>query len=70
MFCLVRAVRKFDIGLVRNEHLTNGDQYVFKKLRKAVTGTHVFDRISKVFPPTVVTGVKGQRCAGQLHSLE
>ena len=26
LFCMVRAVHKFDFRLVKEEHLTNGDQ--------------------------------------------
>jgi hypothetical protein len=49
-FCVVRAVHKFDFRLVTNEHLTNGNRYLLKKMRNAMIQIHVFDRTYQISP--------------------
>jgi hypothetical protein len=56
VFCVVRAVHKFDFGLVTKEHRTNGDQYLLKEIHPAVIETHVFDSIC-IFSPRPSSGV-------------
>jgi hypothetical protein len=67
VFCVVRAVHKFDFRLVINE--TRSKRRPVEG-RYAVIETHVCDSMS--FPATVVASVQGPytQCEGQLHSLE
>jgi hypothetical protein len=69
VFCVGRAVNKFDFRHFIHEHLTNGDQW---KEGNGVVETQRFDRICMFFSLTVLGSVKGlySSCAGQLHSLE
>jgi len=51
LFCVVSGVYKFDFRLVITKHKRNYEQYLLKKkLRHAVVGTRVADRIHKLSP--------------------
>jgi len=68
VFCVAPDVRKYDVGILENNHVASGDQWTEGN---AEIEAPVFDRIS-VFPTTVFASVMGlyPRCGGQLYSLE